>query len=82
MADAQLLERARYYTEGFKETEALYRLFDYFDEYQHLCRNQFIFGILYLAYSRKYKLNFHNYPKTSVFAVGTTRSEFMFSKEI
>jgi hypothetical protein len=28
VADAQLLEKVRYFTEGYRETEALYRLFD------------------------------------------------------
>ena len=59
VADVQLLEKVQYYTEGFKETEALYRKFKYFDKYQ-FWRYQFVFGLLYLAYSRKYKLKFHN----------------------
>ena len=28
VADAQLLEKVRYFIEGYRETEALYRLFD------------------------------------------------------
>ena len=31
VADAQLLEKVRYFTEGYKETDALYKIFDYYD---------------------------------------------------
>ena len=74
VADAQLLERVRYYTEGFKETEALYRAFKFWGKYREW-RNQFVCGLLYLAYSLKYKLNFHNgYPRSSVYSAGTLES--------
>ena len=74
VADAQLLERFRYYTEGYMEMAALIRLFGS-TLHWHLRRNQFIIGLLYLAYSRKYKLNFHNgYPRSSVYSAGTLES--------
>jgi hypothetical protein len=82
VGDAQLLERIRYYTEGYLETAALIRLFGS-TLHWHLSRNQFIIGLLYLAHSRKYKLNFHNnLPRAPVYLVGTPWSEFAFSKEI
>ena len=74
VADAQLLGRARYYTEGFRETEALHRAFKFWGKYREW-RNQFVCGLLYLAHSRKYKLNFHNdYPRSSVYSAGTLQS--------
>ena len=78
VADAQLLERARYYTQGYKETEALYLIYNKYDKSSY----KFIIGVLYLAHSLKYKLNFHNRPISSVFSVGTPCTEFPFSKEI
>jgi hypothetical protein len=74
VADAQLLERVRYYTQGYRETEALYIIYNKYDKSSY----KFIIGVLYLAHSLKYKLNFHNHPRASVFSVGTPRSEFPF----
>ena len=78
VADAQLSENARYFAEGYRETEALFDIYDQYDMF----RNKFIFGVLYLAYSRKFKYNFHNYPRASAFAVGTRQSEFVFLSEL
>ena len=79
VADAQLLGMVRYYTKGYMETAALIRLFGN-TLHWHLRRNQFIIGLLYLAYSGKYKLNFHkSFPRAPVYLVGTPWSEFAFS---
>ena len=77
VADAQLLEKVRYFTEGYRETEALYQLYNGLPNWQ-LSRISFIIGVLYLAHSRKYRLSFHNCPRKSVFWKGSSRSEFAF----
>ena len=62
VSETQLLENFRYFTDGYRETERLYRLFDSF----HSSRSKFVFGVLYLAFSANYKYKFNNKQKCAV----------------
>ena len=59
VAATQLHENFWYFTEGYKATERLYWLFNS-DENR---RNKFIFGVLYLAFSRTLNHKFHHHPQ-------------------